>query len=434
MDIGFIGLGKLGLPCAAAMSVKLDQPIFGYDVNPAIKGYIESKKVPYVEDQIESYLKQATVTFENSISDVILKSETVFLAIQTPHEEKFEGITPVPDEKQDFDYSYLIECNRQIKEVLIKNPDKKINIVIISTVLPGTTRKHILPIYEDIKDRVAVYYNPYFIAMGTTIQDFLYPEFVLVGKEDSQDPGPIWGIYNGLTKSPIKFVAYESAELAKVSYNTFIGMKIIFANALTEITEKLGGDAGEVVDVLSLGNKRIISSAYMKPGMGDGGGCHPRDQIAMSWLAEEIGMSSDIFGFVAKTRDAQTKKMAERLKAYSEHLKLDLVILGESYKKNIGLTIGSPSKLLQYYLDELGVSYEVIDPYIEGRTVEVETKKLFFVATPHDKFKTYVLPIGSFVVDPWGSIADPTVDWQYSTHNLFIGKKHLHKSWSREIG
>lgn len=429
MEIGFIGLGKLGLPCASAMSVKLEQPIYGYDKNENIREYILDKKVPYIESKMEEYLERCDVIFQNSIEEVILKSETVFIAVQTPHEEKFEGITPVPEETANFDYSYLIECNAEIRDVLLRNPDKKINISIISTVLPGTIRKHILPLYEEIKDRVSLFYNPYFIAMGTTIEDFLFPEFVLIGKDGDSDPTPMYNIYQGLTSAPIKFVAYESAELAKVSYNTFIGMKIIFANALTEITEKIGGDTDEVIDVLSLGNRRIISSSYMRAGMGDGGGCHPRDQIAMSWLAKDLDMSSDIFGFVAKTRDAQTKRMAERIKKYLSGSNLELVILGQAYKKNVGLTIGSPVKLLQHYLDELEVSYQIIDPLVTNEKIEFDSPKMFFVATPHDIFKNLSIPLESIVIDPWGNLGNPSIPFQYSVGYIHPGKRH-HVKWA----
>jgi len=423
MNIGFVGLGKLGLPCALAMSTALNSEILGYDLNPEVKNYIENKKVPYMEKDIDIYLNSGRVNFQDNLESVIVNSDTVFIAVQTPHEEKFEGITPVPDDVQDFNYSYIIKCNQDIKAILDQNPNKKINIVVISTMLPGTMRDNILPIYQNIRDRVNILYNPYFIAMGTTIEDFLYPEFVLIGKEDDAPyPHEIANLYRAITQAFIHVVRIESAELAKVAYNTFIGMKIIFANALAEMTRKNGGDVDEVINVITSANKRIISPAYMRAGLGDGGGCHPRDQIAMSYLATKLDLSSNIFEFVAKTRDDQTYEMAKFIKRHQDRRNQQVVILGEAYKKNINLTVGSPVKLLEYYLTELGVDFIVFDPIVKDEILNVDQPKIFFIGTPHDIFKKISIPINSMVIDVWGYHGVPTIPLQYGVFSVFPGK------------
>jgi UDPglucose 6-dehydrogenase len=159
----------------------------------------------------------------------------------------------------------------------------------------------------------------------------------------------------------------------------------------------------------------------MTAGMGDGGGCHPRDQIAMSWLAKKINMSFDIFEFIAKARDKQTEKHAKYLKNIQDlyYPNTEIVILGESYKKNIGITTGSPSKLLQFYLDELEVKYKVIDPFIKQEEITFDKGKLFFVATPHDIFKTLSLPVSSQVIDPWKG----STTHQYGVINTNLGRE-----------
>ena len=408
MNVGFIGLGKLGLPCAAAMSVKSNIKIFGYDKNKKIKEYIETNTVPYVEKDIEYFLSKSDLKFLESAEEVIEKSDTIFIAVQTPHDIKFEGITPIPEERSNFDYSYLKNVIVEINSYLEKNKEKSINLVIISTVLPGTINNEILPILKNVKQRVKLTYNPYFIAMGTTIEDFLNPEFILLGSENKESE-EVLNFYKTFLYAPIANVSIESAELAKVAYNTFIGFKIVFANALAEITEAIGGNVDEVTNVLSLARRRIISSAYMSAGMGDGGGCHPRDQIAMSWLAKEIDMSFDIFEFIAKARDRQTERHAKYLQNIQSlyYPDTEIIILGESYKKNIGITTGSPSKLLQFYLDKLGVRYKVVDPFVKQEEINFDSGRLFFVATPHDTFKTLLMPIGSQVIDPWKNSTTP---------------------------
>jgi UDPglucose 6-dehydrogenase len=420
VNIGFVGLGKLGLPCASAMSVLSGKTISGYDINQNVKNYIESCSVPYVENKIEEYLSKASIDLKDSVESVVMSSDIVFVAVQTPHDPMFEGVTPLPEERKDFDYSYLISVIKEINRVLLLNENKSLDVVIISTVLPGTIKEKIKPILTSKRQGVNLLYNPYFIAMGTTIDDFINPEFVLIGgkHEESQQ---LSGFYQSSLSVPILRVRTASAEIVKVSYNTFIGMKIVFANTIAEIIEKQKlGCSEEVFTALGMANNRIISSKYMNPGMGDGGGCHPRDQIAMSFLAQNLGLSVDIFEFLANARDKQTRYHAQIIDKYQKILtnNCDVIILGQSYKKNIGLEVGSPSKLLQHYLDEFGVRYEVIDPYFDNSPVSFDSPKIFYVATPHDSFKNLSMPVNSIVLDPWGN----SVTKQYNIPIISIGR------------
>jgi UDPglucose 6-dehydrogenase len=418
LSIGFIGLGKLGLPCASAMSVLSGKTINGYDVNKEIKSYISSCTVPYVENKIEDYLSKSKIDFKDSIESVVMSSDIVFIAVQTPHDPMFEGTVPLPEERKDFDYSYLISVVEEINRILLLNENKNVDIVIISTILPGTIKEKIKPILTSKREGVNLLYNPYFIAMGTTIDDFINPEFVLIGgKHDEAQQ--LSNFYNSILSVPIVRVRTASAELVKVSYNTFIGMKIVFANAIAEIIEKQNlGCSEEVFAALGMANNRIISPKYMSPGMGDGGGCHPRDQIAMSHLAKKLNLSVDLFEFLADSRDKQTEYQANIIEHYQKTTGQEVIILGQSYKKNIGLDVGSPSRLLQYYLDALNVRYKVIDPYFDKSPVSFDSPKIFYVATPHDSFKNLSMPVESIVIDPWGN----SVTKQYNIPILSLGR------------
>ena len=417
--IGFIGLGKLGLPCAAALSTKLSTEIYCTDKNPEVKKYIETKTVPYSEEQIEDYLNQSNLIFTDSISDVVAHSDVVFVAVQTPHSPEYERIPPLPDTKKDFDYSYLESALSEIRDAAIHLEKKTLDVVVISTVLPGTTRKRLLPIVNGTS--INILYNPYFIAMGTTIYDFLNPEFTIIGYENEAAAARLRSIYSNFLSAPKLSLTYEEAELVKVSYNTFIGMKIVFANLLAEITHSLGGNVEKVTGALSLANNRLISSKYLSAGMGDGGGCHPRDQIAMSWLAEDLGLSYDLFSSIASARDLQTERHAKILKDYVQSTGKPLVIMGEAYKKDINLTVGSPSKLLQYYLKKLEVPFTVFDPIVyPEQTGDFSGPHTFYVATPHSVFRNYFFPLDSVVVDPWPW--GTTVEMQYSIKYIWLGR------------
>jgi UDPglucose 6-dehydrogenase len=400
--VGFIGLGKLGLPCAAAMSVKAKVTIAGFDINPDVQKYIEDKKIPYMEARCEEFLAKSKLTFEDSIKSVVLKSDLIFLAIQTPHEAQFEGITPVPDTKADFNYKYLCESIAEVVDAVLETGKENLTLVVISTVLPGTLRKFVYPILSRAGNKIRFCYNPFFIAMGQTIDDFLNPEFVLIGSDDAQAAKDLELFYTRIHNRPSRIMELESAELTKVAYNTFIGFKIAFANSLAEIVRVTGGNVDEVTDALSSASDRLISGKYLRAGMGDGGGCHPRDQIAMSHLAETANLSSDIFGFLAKTRDAQTLRLAEEIKTQALDSQLPVCILGLAYKPGVNLTVGSPALLLIHYLEILNIEFVSWDPYITNTELPV-VPHLFFIATNHKEFLNLDFPAGSLVMDPWGN-------------------------------
>jgi UDPglucose 6-dehydrogenase len=403
MSIGFIGLGKLGLPCAAALSVHTKRVVYGTDLDERIRVYISNSKVPYIEEKANEYLKSAKLEFKDNISQVLEKSEIVFIAVQTPHDSRFEGITPVPEDVKDFDYEPLRTSISQIVESLQSLPNKKITLVLISTVLPGTVRSQVLPLLSPVIERIKFCYNPFFIAMGTTIKDFLNPEFILVGENHYGDSDYLVELYSGFINAPVQLMKIESAELTKVAYNTFIGFKIVFANTLSEIADSVGGNVDEVTSAISIASNRLISGKYLKAGMADGGGCHPRDQIAMSWLAKEANLSANIFDFLAKARDQQTLRQAELIEEKSKQTNLPVIVLGKSYKPNINLTVGSPALLLCSFLEKKSIKFSVYDPICDPNSKLQDSPAIFFVATNHDIFKVLEIPAGSVVIDPWGN-------------------------------
>lgn len=400
------------------MSAKLNVEIIGTDLDTRIAQYIRTNRVPYVEAEIERYLEDSKLVFVRGIEQVISNSDIVFVAVQTPHSREYEGVTPTPDTTRDFDYSYLESCISSIATYVKNSENKNLDVVIISTVLPGTIRSKILPLVAGTN--INIMYNPYFIAMGTTINDFLNPEFTIIGtKDDSRSWDNLASIYKDILTCEILPMSYEEAELVKVSYNTFIGMKIVFANTLAEIVAKIGGNVDVVTKALSKATTRVLSEKYLSAGMGDGGGCHPRDQIAMSWLAKKLNLSVNLFEFLSKARDKQTKRHAELIRDKWKELDYPVVILGEAYKKDINLTVGSPSILLQYYLEELGVPFTVFDPVVyPEQKADFQGPHIFYVATPHTVFSNLALPLESRVLDPWRN----SIKKQYSIRFEFLSR------------
>jgi UDPglucose 6-dehydrogenase len=407
MKIGFVGLGKLGLPCAVAMALR-GHDVMGYDrvarnMSRAPRAYRETG--PDGVSDFNSVLSYSSLRF-GSMRDVAAHGEVIFVGVQTPHLPEFEGIDRIPKARADFDYTYLKRAVRELSEVITC---ERI-VVIISTVLPGTIRREIMPL---LPDGVRLVYNPYFIAMGTTMHDFLNPEFVLLGGNDSQALARVGKLYDTLVSAPVHTTSIENAELIKVLYNTFIGMKIAFGNIVMEVCEKTPGTSSDdVVTCLARAGQRLISSRYLSGGMGDGGGCHPRDNVAMSWYARKLGLSFDLFENIMLARERGTEWLANLMESYD----LPKTILGYAYKENTNITTGSAAILLRNILRERGVSVAMYDPYIDANDEHIakHSPRVYLIGARPPQFQSYPFIAGSVVIDPWRylTISDPSITYR----------------------
>jgi UDPglucose 6-dehydrogenase len=401
MKIGFMGLGKLGLPCALAIESR-GHEIIGYDPDPVVNKILRTRSLPYREEGAQALLEktQASLVSPQTLAH---DSDIIFVAIQTPHDPLYEGVTKLPSSRVDFDYSYL---KQGIKDLVWHISEPKI-VVIISTVLPGTIEEEIRPL---LSEGVRLCYNPFFIAMGTTIRDFLNPEFVLLGVDDPGAAAYVGLFYETLHSRPVFKCTVEEAEMIKVSYNTFITGKIAMANTIMEVCHKLRNiDCDVVMDALGMADERLISTKYLRGGMGDGGGCHPRDNIALSYLARKLNLSYDWYENLMVQREKQTQWLSDILLYQSKKTGLKPVILGLTFKRETNLTVGSPAMLLANLSSH--PEMEIYDPYLDKKGPPLKDPAVFFIGTNHDRFKEYKFPKGSVVIDPW-RILEPQEDVQ----------------------
>ena len=407
MNIGFMGLGKLGLPVALAVESK-GHTVFGYDISQKTINNIKQKKIDYKEIWVDDYLPNSKLEIVD-VPNLVKNSEIIFVPIQTPHDPKYEGVTRIPDERADFDYSYLKE-GIKVLSLEIEKQKKNTVVIIISTVLPGTIRKEIKPLLGCF---TKLCYNPFFIAMGSTMRDFLNPEFVLFGIDDQYALNLGKKFYRTITNVKLFDTTIENAELIKVSYNTMISTKIAFVNNLMELCHKLPNtNIDEVTNAIKLANKRLISTAYLDGGMGDGGGCHPRDNIAMSYLSSKFNLSHNWFENIMKQRENQTEWLAELIIKESKGMPIN--ILGKTFKSETNLTLGSPAILLKNILEEKKIQCNHWDPYVDGHLDKYinqyewnKKPQLFFIATKHEFFIKFPFHKGSTVLDPWRYIHLP---------------------------
>lgn len=389
--VGFIGLGKLGLPVALAIESKGHQ-VSGYDIDEQVSTSIRQRYWPFQEEIVPELIAKTKLQIKE-LDDLIEWSDLLFIAIQTPHDSKYEGITRLPQDRKDFEYNYLVSGIKEIATICKKLKKQK-TIVVISTCLPGTFKTKIEPHLNQYVDYV---YSPQFIGMGTVIPDYLNPEFVLCGTKDGKRHKKLEEFYFSLYGEDKTFwTDITTAEGIKVFYNTILTTKMSLGNAMGEMSHKMGMNADHVHEALSKSNKRIISPAYLRSGVGGGGGCQPRDNIALSWLADEIGMSHNIWEDNMLAREHHAEWLANMAKDLSVEHKLPLVILGRTFKPESNIETGSSSHLMAHILKE---DYDFQFSHVEDWNELIPA--VYLISTQHKRYQTYDFPPGSVVIDPF---------------------------------
>ena len=258
MKISFIGLGKLGMPCAEVIAQK-GHSVTGYDI--ARRGNSDVLQFPTIQGAING-------------------ADIVFVAVPTPHDPDYDGRAPTAHlEPKDFQYDIVKEVIAEANKHMTKDQ----LLVLISTVLPGTVRREFIPLVTNTR----FVYNPYLIAMGTVAWDMVNPEMVMIGTEDGTETGDakqLVDFYKSIMENTPRYVigTWDECECIKVFYNTFISAKIGLVNMIQDVAQRQGNINVDVVtDALANSDQRIMGPSYMKAGMGDGGACHPRDNIAL---------------------------------------------------------------------------------------------------------------------------------------------------------
>jgi len=284
--IGFIGIGKLGLDCAEVFAEKHE--VWGYDIYPRTSD---------------------TVTV-CGIEELVQNSEWIFIAVPTPHAPGYDGSVPSSHmTPRDFGHDAVIDAINNVNRYAT---DSK-KVVLISTVLPGTTRNKFVPLLDKKHQFV---YNPYLIAMGSVKWDMVNPEMIMLGTEDGSLTGiasELRDLYETIMQNNPRYEVgtWDECEAIKIFYNTFISAKVGLVNMIQDFAMKIGNINVDVVtNALARSTMRIMGPKYMTAGMGDAGACHPRDNIALRWLAEEYNIGYDLFDTVMHAREVQAKNLA----------------------------------------------------------------------------------------------------------------------------
>lgn len=398
MRVSVIGLGKLGSPMAACFAAK-GLTTIGVDVNADFVEAINEGRPPVFEPRLDEMVSAGRdhLTATTDTASAVAASDATFVIVPTPS-----------DTDGGFSLRYALEACDAIGAAL-RDRDAYHLVAMTSTVMPGSTGGPIKSALESASGkRVGVdfglCYSPEFIALGSVIQDFLNPDFLLIGESDERAGELLASIYRQVVENEpaVARLSFVDAELAKLSVNTFVTTKIAFANTLARICERLPGASVDAV-TSAIGLDSRIGARYLRGAISYGGPCFPRDNAALASLARALGAPA----LVAEATDASNRDGITSLAELIVDRLPDggtVGVLGLSYKPNTDVVEESPGLNLARTLSDQGVHVVAFDPAalanarraVEGSEIEfrdsadelIRASDVIVITTPWKAFAT----------------------------------------------
>lgn len=433
--ISIIGLGKLGA-CYSAFYASKGFPTIGHDVNELNVSAINEGMSPVVEPGLAELIKENRERIEatTDVGRLITESDVTFLIVPTP--SKKNGL---------FSVDHIVSAARAIGPHLKKKKGYHV-FVLVSTVLPGDSRSAIIPAFEKYSGKkcekdFGYVYSPSLIAIGDILKNLEYPDFLFMGSHDDKSREVVTSIYGEIyPEKPVEHGSIESMELAKISLNSYVTMKITFANILGELSSKIPhADVDEVTG--ALGKDRRIGAAYLKSGLGYGGPCFPRDNFAFVGMAKRHGIKTPLALATHNLNNkVWEKNLSEILKA-SFKPKTIIGVLGVAYKPNTTLTEESQALLITKKLIKQGCRIILYEPLGHRESEGILKNKVIYSTDLADTVKkSDVVFVSNFdkafkkipsllkntrvkkvVIDPWGMFTKK--DFSKNITHISLGRK-----------
>lgn len=339
--ISVFGLGKLGA-CIAATLASRGFQVIGYDVDERKTEAVKQGLAPIEEPHLQETINEAGSRLKatDEIRKAILKSDASFFVPSTPS---------LPDGS--FSNHFLIPALEFAATAVREQRKKRHLFVVNSTLTPGTSDRVLKPLLEKILDAecgkdFGLCYNPEFIALGDVIHGLLQPDFVLIGESDALSGQLLEDVYKRFNtrSSPIERMSNINAELAKISLNCAVTMKISFVNQLSGVCAKIpGADPGVILR--AIGKDRRIGLDYLKPGLGFGGPCFPRDNRLFQYVAQSVGAEDTLSRATDKINENVNRRLLETVLSFCPD-RSAVGVLGLAYKPFTAVIDCSPGMWL----------------------------------------------------------------------------------------
>lgn len=351
MKIVVIGTGYVGLVSGTCFA-ELGAAVTCLDIDKNKIDALKKGGIPIFEPNLDKLViknhKAGRLGFSTDVEKYLKTADIVFIAVGTPSGK---------DGSADLTYIY------SAAKTIAKNAKSGIIVVTKSTVPVGTNQK----IYNLIKKtnpklKFEVASNPEFLREGAAVQDFLKPDRVVIGCQNSKTFEKIASLYRPIKNVKILHTDIATAEMIKYAANAYLAMRVSFVNEVSDICEKLGADIDKVSEGLGLDNR--IGNKFLKVGPGFGGSCFPKDTKAFQKIAIDAGAPTKIISAVIEANDARKINMAKKIiKAAGGNVKgKNIGVLGIAFKANTDDIRDSSALVIIEELLKAGANIFTYDP------------------------------------------------------------------------
>ena len=349
------GLGKLGACIAATLAMR-GLKVVGIDVDPQKVQRVNDGLPPVDEPELAKTIEAGRTRLRASTDPrEVLETDISFFIPPTPS---------LPDGS--FSNEFLLRAMQSCAQVVGRAGKKGHLFVSSSTTTPGACDSVLIPAIQKETRWVCgqdfgFLYNPEFIALGNVIHGLLEPDLVLIGESDPESGAALEDLYHryNLNRPQISRMSIVSAELAKISLNSFITMKISFTNQLRLIAERF--PKANIHDVLNaIGSDSRIGKKYLRAGLSYGGPCFPRDNRLVAYTARRLGVSAPLAEASDQVNEATKVDLLERVKSRVSRDET-VAVLGLSYKPDTYITEESAGLYLAQQLHRQGYRVLVHD-------------------------------------------------------------------------
>ncbi len=401
MKIAMIGTGYVGLVTGTCLADSGNEVIC-VDIDQAKIERLEHGQIPIYEPGLsELVVRNAAagrLRFTTKTADAVSGAQLVFIAVGTPTSER-------PEDKGAADLKYVWKA----VEGFAKHLKPEAVVVTKSTVPVGTNAQ----IYKRLRELTGrecdVASNPEFLKEGAAVNDFQYPDRVVVGVRTDHAKGLLEELYSPFlrTDKPFLVMTPESAELTKYVANALLSTKISFINEMANLSERLGGDINDIRR--GIGHDRRIGFAFLFPGVGYGGSCFPKDVRALAHLAREAGLDPQMLDAVDAVNDRQKHVLWHKIQEhFGGHLKgKQFALWGLAFKPKTDDIREAPALTLIDHLLAAGAKVAVHDPEAMENVRAMYGEKLVYGHTPMDVLEAAdALAINT----EWGEFRNPDYD------------------------
>ena len=402
ISVAIIGTGYVGLVSGACLA-DFGNTVICVDIDYEKVECLKNGKIPIYEPGLRDIVVRNTdakrLRFTNSLSDAVMHSEVIFIAVGTP-----------PSEDGSADLSHVENAARAIGRVIT---GYKV-VVNKSTVPIGTGRKVKRWIAEDVNGRVErgeatsetvefdVVSNPEFLREGAAVYDFTHPDRIVIGAETERAKTIMKDVYRSLylNETPYMEMSLESAEMTKYVSNAFLAVKISFINEIANLCEKTGANINEVAK--AVGRDGRIGGKFLHPGPGYGGSCFPKDTRAIVRTAADVNSTLSVIEAAITANEKQKNIMAGKIETVLGNLHgKKIAILGLAFKPNTDDMREAPALTIINELTAKGAHVSASDPaaIVEAkwRLADVGDSVSFF----EDEYETMVGADALIIVTEW---------------------------------